>query len=293
MTSGPLAAALAYLIWGMFPLYFRQIANVPALEIIYHRSWWSFAFMFALLAATRRLAWLRAIPAQRRLLALSACSALLLAANWTLYVWAVNADRVLDASLGYFINPLISVMLGTLVLHERPRPLQWAALALAGAGVAWLTIAAGTLPWVALVLALTFAVYGLLRKIAPLGAVEGLALETLLLAPLGLVAIALLAWRGEGHFSTAEPATAAWLVSTGPFTAVPLLLFAYGARRVTLATLGVLQYATPTIQFLLGVFVYHEPFSPERGTGFALIWAALAIYSAEGLWRLRRSASAY
>ena len=292
MPAGPAAAALAYVLWGIFPLYIKQIAAVPALEIVLHRSWWSMVFVFALLALARRLAWLRGLAGQYRLLALTAASALLLSANWLLYVWAVNAGRVLDASLGYFINPLINVLLGTLLLHERPRPLQWAAVVLAAAGVVWLTAAAGTLPWVSLLLAGSFGVYGLLRKTAPLGAVEGLALETLLLAPLAGGGLVWLAWQGRGHFGSGDWVQDAWLLAAGPFTAVPLLLFGYGARRVTLATLGLLQYLGPSIQFLLGVFVYHEPFAPVRGLGFALIWSGLVVYSAEGLWRLRRSASA-
>jgi chloramphenicol-sensitive protein RarD len=288
MPAGPLAAALAYALWGIFPLYIKQIAAVPPLEIVLHRSWWSMVFVFTLLAAARRLAWLRGLGQRRRLLALTALSALLLSANWLLYVWAVNANRVLDASLGYFITPLLNVLLGTLVLHERPRPLQWLAVALAGAGVLWLTLAAGSLPWIALVLAASFGVYGLLRKTAPLGAVEGLALETLLLAPLAGGGLAWLLWQGRSSFGAGDWSTDAWLLAGGPFTAVPLLLFAFAARRVTLATLGLLQYLGPSITFLLGIFVYHEPFAPARGVGFALIWAALVVYSAEGLWRLRR-----
>jgi len=249
-------------------------------------------FVFTLLALSRRLAWLRELRRQPRTLALTALSALLLSCNWLLYVWAVNADRVLDASLGYFINPLVNVLLGALVLHERLRAWQWAAVALAASGVAWLTLAAGTLPWVSLLLAASFGFYGLLRKTAPLGAIKGLALETLLLAPLAGGAIVAFAWLGRSSFGTGSWATDAWLLAAGPFTAVPLLLFAHAARRVTLATLGLLQYLGPSLQFLLGVYVYHEPFTPLRGVGFVLIWAALVVYSAEGLWRMRRLAEA-
>ena len=292
MSSGALAAALAYCLWGIFPLYIKQVASASALEIVAHRSVWCLVFMLALLAVLKRFAWLRDALRSPRTLGVFAASALLLSANWLIYVWAVNHDRVLDASLGYFINPLFNVLLGFVVLKERPRPGQWAAVALAGAGVLWLTVGAGQLPWVALVLAASFGLYGLLRKTAPLGAIEGLTLETLVLAPLMAALMAWFVFSGEGRFLHGGAALNAWLLLAGPFTAVPLLLFAYGARRVTLATLGLLQYLGPSIQFLLGVYVYHEPFDPARLVGFGLIWAALVVYSGEGLWRLRRDAAA-
>ncbi|NRF67551.1 EamA family transporter RarD [Aquincola sp. S2] len=292
MSNGVLAAAFAYILWGIFPLYIKQVAEVPALEIVAHRSVWCLVFMLALLAVLRRFAWLREVVRQPRTLGIFTLSALLLSGNWLIYVWAVNHDRVLDASLGYFINPLVNVMLGYLVLHERPRAGQWAAVALAALGVVWLALGAGALPWISLVLAATFGCYGLLRKTAPLGAIEGLTLETLMLAPLTIALLLWFALAGPGRFAQGDWAVDGWLLLAGPFTAIPLLLFAYGARRVTLATLGLLQYLGPSIQFLLGVFVYHEPFDPARGVGFALIWAALVVYSGESLWRMRRDASA-
>ena len=294
MPSGPLTAALAYILWGLFPLYIKQIAEVPALQIVLHRSFWSLVFMAGLLALLRRFAWLPPVLRQPRTLAVFGLSSLLLAGNWLLYVWAVNADRLLDASLGYFINPLVNVVLGFAVLHERPRPLQWAAVALAAGGVLWLAVGAGHLPWISIVLALSFGLYGLLRKTATLGAVEGLALETLLLAPLAGAGLVWLALRGQGVFGQGFFGNGDWrldalLLLAGPFTAIPLLLFASGARRVSMATLGLLQYLGPSIQFVLGVFVYQEPLSSSRAVGFVLIWAALALYSAES-WRvLRRS----
>ena len=288
MPSGPLAAALAYILWGLFPIYIKQIEHIPALEIVLHRSAWSLLFMAGLLLVLRRVAWLRSALRQPRTLALFGLSALLLGCNWLLYVWAVNSGRVLDASLGHFINPLINVVLGYAVLHERPRPLQWAAVALAAGGVLWLTISAGGLPWVSLVLALSFGAYGLLRKTATLGAIEGLALETLLLAPLAVGGLLWLMASGEGHFARGSWSDSLWLLAAGPVTAIPLLLFASGARRVSMATLGLLQYLGPSIQFLLGVFVYHEHFSASRGVGFVLIWGALVIYSAESWRKLRQ-----
>ena len=288
MPSGPLAAALAYILWGLFPIYIKQVATVPALEIVLHRSAWSLVLMLGLLLVLRRFAWLRSVVGQPRTLALFALSALLLACNWLLYVWAVNAGRLLDASLGYFINPLVNVLLGYAVLHERPRPLQWAAVALAAVGVLWLALGAGHVPWVSLVLALSFGFYGLLRKTAPLGAIEGLALETLLLAPLAVGGLLWLGATGQGQFGQGDLRLDALLIAAGPATAVTLLLFASGARRVSMATLGLLQYIGPSIQFVLGVAVYHEPFSASRGIGFALIWAALALYSAASWRALRR-----
>jgi chloramphenicol-sensitive protein RarD len=239
----------------------------------------------------RQWAWVGEVVKQPRTLGIFMVSALLLSGNWLIYVWAVNNGRVLEASLGYFINPLVNVALGMLFLKERLRPAQKGALALAVAGVAWLTWTAGVPPWIALSLALSFGVYGLLRKTASLGALEGLALETALLAPLAVPALLWLSFHG-GTLSTADGPTWAWLLFAGPLTAVPLLLFAHGARRVTMATLGLLQYLAPTIQFLLAVWLFQEPLRPERLAGFALIWAALAVYSAESLWRLRQGATA-
>lgn len=287
MPSGPITAAIAYILWGLFPLYIKQLADVPALEIVLHRSTWSLVFVFGLLVLLRRFGWILPVLRQRRTLALFALSALLLACNWLLYVWAVNTGRVLDASLGYFINPLVNVVLGYAVLHERPRPVQWAAVALAASGVVWLAVGAGHLPWVSVVLAGSFGLYGLLRKTASLGAVEGLALETAMLAPLAIGGLVWLAWQGQGVFGQGELHTDMWLLAAGPLTAVPLLLFASGARRVSMATLGLMQYLSPSIQFLLGLFLYQEPFSTGRGVGFGLIWLALAIYSAES-WRVMR-----
>src|SRR5438132_4885959 len=289
MSSGVLSAALAYACWGLFPLYFRLLADVPSLEVLVHRVVWSLAFVFVLLAARRQWAWLRDTLARPRVVGAFALSALLLSANWLTYIWAVTHDHVLDASLGYFITPLVNVLLGFTVLHERLRSLQWTAVALAAAGVLWLAVQGGELPWIALVLAATFGTYALLRKTASLGALEGLALETMLLAPFAFALLAWGAWQGSGNFPSARPATNALLVGIGPITAVPLLLFAAGARRIRMATLGLLQYLAPSIQFLLGVVIFGEPFSSARLVGFGLIWTALAIYSVEG-WRQVSSA---
>ena len=293
MLPGLLSAALSYVLWGLFPLYFRQLSRVDAFAIVMHRSLWCFACVWLLLLGMRRWQWLAEVARRPRTWALFTLSALLLATNWLLYVWAVNHGQVVEASLGYFINPLVNVLLGTCVLGERPRRLQWIAVGVAAAGVAWLTLTLGRPPWIALGLAASFGGYGLLRKTAPLGPLEGLALETLVMAPIALAALLV---QGGGHvFGDARGTDIAWLMLTGPITAVPLLLFAFGARRVTMATLGTLQYVSPSLQFALGVWLYGEPLEPTRLIGFIAIWTALVLYSADGfLWmrRLRRQSAA-
>lgn len=289
MNPGVAYALLAYLAWGLFPLYFRFLAGVGAVEIVLHRVVWSLVFLLALLAGLRRWQWLAPLARQPRVLGAAALSALLLAGNWTLYVWAVMNGRVLDASLGYFINPLVNVLLGALFLHERLRPAQRIAVGLAAAGVAWLALRGPQWPWVGLAIALSFGFYGLLRKTAALGAIEGLTLETLILTPL---ALALLAWwtlQGTGGLAAHDTSTLAWLVGVGPVSAVPLLLFGAGARRIPMATLGLLQYLSPTLQLLLAVWVFDEPLRGDRLAGFALIWIGLAVYSIESLQRSRRA----
>lgn len=289
-SKGVLSAALAYACWGLFPLFFKLLGHVNPAEVVAHRTVWSLLFVLLVLAVMKRFAWMRDLLGKPRVLAAFALSALLLACNWLVYVWAVQNDHVLDASLGYFINPLVNVALGFLVLHERPRKLQWLAVGLAAAGVLWLTLQAGRLPWVALALAFSFGFYGLLRKIAPLGALEGLTLETLILTPVAIAALAWWSWQGHGALVAGDGATLALLLLAGPLTAVTLLLFASGARSIPMTTLGLLQYIAPTLQFGLGVWIFHEPFQPARLIGFALIWLALAVYSLESLWTRWRPA---
>ncbi len=282
-----LQAFFAYAIWGLFPLYFKQLHGVDAFEVIAHRTLWSLVVLLLILAVRRRWSWLGAALRNPRLIATFALSALLLSGNWLMYVWAVQNGHVVESSLGYFINPLVSVALGFLVLHERPRRLQWIAVALAAAGVLWLTISAGRLPWIALTLAVSFGFYGLMRKTAALGALEGLTLETLVLSPIALLALALWTEQGTSAFVTASPTVMVWLLLAGPITAIPLLMFAAGARRITLTMLGLMQYIAPTLQFSIGVWVYGEPLDSSKLIGFAMIWTALAAYSLEGLWRSR------
>jgi chloramphenicol-sensitive protein RarD len=269
--------------WGLFPLYFRQVASVAPLEVVLHRSVWSLGFVLVLLAVRREWAWIAGLRRQPRQVGWLAFSALLIAANWLVYVHAMQTGQVVEASLGYFINPLFNVALGVLVLHERLRRTQWIALVLACAGVAWLTWTAGRLPWIALALAGLFAVYGLVRKTATVGALEGLAVETALIAPIALPVLWWWTVTHDGALARGDVALNAWLLLSGPLTALPLLLFTAGARRLRLVTVGLLQYISPTLQFALGLWVFGEPFDRARLAGFVLIWAALALYSADAV----------
>jgi chloramphenicol-sensitive protein RarD len=293
MRTGVLSAGLAFLCWGLFPLYFHAIAEVPPLQIMVHRVLWSLLFLAVILTVRRQWSWLAALKGQPRVIISFAVSALLLSGNWLLYIWAVNNGHVIEASLGYFINPLVNVMLGYLVLKERLRGGQWAAIALAALGVLWLTWQAGHMPWIALVLAASFGGYGLMRKTAQLGALEGLSFETMILFPFALAYLVWLTLHGQNSFVTTSSDTTRWLlVASGPITAIPLLLFASGARKIPLSVLGLLQYIGPTIQLSLGIFLFHEAFTEARLIGFALIWGALALYAAEGVLASRRRAGA-
>jgi chloramphenicol-sensitive protein RarD len=286
MQLGMLFAATAYAIWGLFPLYFKALQDIPSIEILMHRIVWSLGFLAVVLASRKQWAWIASVLRQPKVLAGFTASALLLSVNWLIYIWAVNNGRVVDASLGYFINPLVSVLLGSLLLHERLRPGQWTSVALAAAGVAWLTWHGGQLPWIGLALAVSFGTYGLLRKTGALGALEGLSLETLILFPAAIGYLLMLALDDRNAFVTASTSSKWLLAAAGPITAIPLLMFGAAARRIPLSLLGLLQYIAPTLQLLLGVWLYHEPFGGARLVGFMLIWAALVLYSVEGLWRV-------
>jgi chloramphenicol-sensitive protein RarD len=288
MTRGIAAAIVAYALWGILPLYWKALQDVPAFEILCHRTIWSFVFVLLILTARRQWAWLQRARRNPRLLLTFACSACLLGLNWFTYIWAVNAGHIVDTSLGYFVNPLISVLLGVFFLRERLRLWQAIAIGIATAGVLLLTLGYGAFPWIALTLALTFGFYGLLRKTAPLGSLEGLSLEIALLSIPTLAYLVYLEWMGTSSFGHAGTTTSLLLALSGLVTAFPLLMFAYAARQVTLATVGILQYIAPTLQFLLGVFVYGEPFTQTRLVGFAAIWTALLIYSVEGIVKERR-----
>jgi chloramphenicol-sensitive protein RarD len=292
MHAGHLYTLFAFLIWGLFPLYFRMLAHVPAHEIVLHRYAWALVTMALVLALLRRWQWLKVLREQPKQLLVFAACALLLAVNAYAYVYAVHTQQVQQASLGYFINPLVNVLLGVLVLRERLSAVKWIAVALAACGVAWFTWQLGHLPWIALFLAFSFGFYGLLRKTAALGALEGLAVEALLLAPIVLPWLLLGVADGSNALVQGDATTVLLVLLVGPVTLLPLALFAAGARRLPLATVGLFQYVSPTIQLVLSVWVFHEAFDGARLVGFLFIWAGLALVSADALRQMLRQRGA-
>lgn len=292
MTRGTLAALIAYILWGLLPVYWKTVEHVPAQEILGHRIVWSLAVTLGLLALGRQWDWLKQAARRPGVLVPYLGSATLLGLNWFLYIWANNNGHIVETSLGYFINPLVNVLLGVVFLHERMRPWQWAAVGLAAAGVAYMAFGYGQFPWIALILAFSFGTYGLIRKTGGLEAIQGLTVETGLMFLPALAYLLYLNSRGTGAFGRADTTTTLLLGLAGFVTAIPLILFAYGARRVPLTTMGVLQYAAPTGQFLIGVLAYGEPFTRARLIGFSLIWIALALYTTEGIIMQRRNHAA-
>jgi chloramphenicol-sensitive protein RarD len=278
-------------LWGGFPLYWPLLKPANPIEILAHRILWSLAFVAVLLWRVHGWQRVRAVlrsPRQRSALALAA---IVITVNWTTYIWGVNTHHVLETSLGYFINPLFTILLGVVMLRERLRPMQWTAVGIGSGAIVVLTVDYGRLPWIALTLALSFGTYGYLKKLAGVGAVESLAVETGFLAVPALVTLGVLAARGSlvfGHHSTANTTL---LAGTGVITAVPLLFFAAAAIRLPLSTIGLLQYLAPVLQFLIGVLVAHEAVPPARLAGFALVWVALVILSVDGLSHSRRAAA--
>jgi chloramphenicol-sensitive protein RarD len=284
----------AFVIWGLFPIYISGLSTVGALEITAHRVAWSFVFVLAWMATRGELGQLRDAVLRPGVLVRLAGSAALISINWLAFTWAVNNDRVLDVSLGYYIGPLINVLLGIFVLSERLNRTQWIAVAFAAAGVTYLTVSTGDVPWVALTVATSFALYGLIRKTVSVDALPGLAIETVLLVPF---AAGYLLWReahGVGAFANSSVFVDVLLLVSGVITAVPLFLFSYGARLIPYSTMGVLQFIGPTLQLVVGLVVFHEHFDSHRALGFLLIWIALLIYAGHGLWyaRSRRLAAA-
>ena len=273
-----MAAVTAFVIWGLFPLYLRPLTHVPALEILAHRVAWCLVFVLGWLAWKGQLREVAVALRDRGVLAHLVLSAGLIAVNWGLYVWAVSNGRVLEASLGYFIGPLVNVLLGVVALHERLNPRQWVAVGLAAVGVGWLTLTAGGLPWVSLVLAVSFGVYGMVRKVVNV--------------PVALGFMAWLQSRGTGAFGHPPLQVSLLLAGSGLITALPLALFATGARLIPYSVVGIIQYIGPTLQLLLGVFLYGEPFAGVRAIGFCVIWIGLAVFVGDSVFRSRRTAPA-
>jgi chloramphenicol-sensitive protein RarD len=287
-----LAGAGAFMIWGVFPVYLHPLREVPALQVIAHRISWSCLFILAWMLWRGELGGLATIFTRRALLARLLLSALLISTNWLVYVWAVSHGHIVETSLGYYISPLMNVVLGIFVLRERLNPVQWFAIALAALAVVYITLEAGRPPWIAFALAVSFSLYGLVRKVISVEALPGLATETILLIPL---AAAYLIWceaSGSGALTRSGAEVAALLVGSGLVTAVPLFLFAYAARLLPYSTVGVLQYIGPSLQLACGVLLFHERFDGARAVGFVLIWLALAIYAADGVLRSRTAHAA-
>lgn len=287
--KGVLYAIGAYLLWGVLPVYWKVLQHVPSLQILSHRTTWSFVLLALVISLTKTWKPILTALKNRRSLIFFLIAALLLTANWLTYIWAVNSDFIVETSLGYFINPLVNVLFGVLFMKERLRGAQWLAITLATGGVIYLTVTFGRLPWIALLLAFTFGLYALVKKTSSLGALQGLTLETAIMFIPAVSFLLITEKIAVGAFTHINFTTDLLLIGTGVVTAFPLLLFGSAAQMIHLSTLGLLQYLAPTIQFLLGVYVYKEPFTVQSLFGFILIWVALFIYSAEGYLHYRKA----
>ena len=273
---------LAYAIWGFFPIYWKALADISPLQLICHRIVWSFLMLAVMIARSQEFRAMWQAAHSPRIVIIYTVAAVAIAGNWLLYVWAVGANQIVQISLGYFINPLLSVVLGMVVFHERLRRLQWASVALAAAGVVYLTVALDSLPWIALVLAASFGTYGLMKKLAPLGPVQGLTFETGILFIPAAAYLIVEELAGRGAFLHAGALHNLLMLGGGPVTTLPLLMFAAGVRRIPLSLVGMLQYINPTLQFAIGVMLYKEPFTRVQLVGFGLVWCALALFAVEG-----------
>ena len=289
MNKGTFSALGAYLSWGLLPIYWKVLHNISPAQIISHRVIWSFLFVALIITFRKEWKTLRITISDHRTILIYLAAAILLTFNWLVYVWGVNSDHVVETSLGYFINPLVSVFLGVIFLRERLRPGQWIPVSIAAVGVIYLAIVYGRLPWIALALATSFSFYGLVKKTAPLGSLYGLTLETgLAFLPCALFLI-VAELTGQGAFGHSTFIQNVMMVGTGIITAIPLLMFASAARQIRLVTLGILQYIAPTCQFLIGVAIYREPFNHHQLIGFSFVWLALLLFWIEGLWVYSRS----
>lgn len=274
--------ALAYTFWGFFPIYWKALSGISSLQLTCHRIVWAFLMLVAMIARSQEFGVLWRALQSPRTVAIYTVAALAIASNWLLFIWAVSVNQIVEISLGYFINPLLSVVLGMIVFHERLRPLQWVSVALAAAGVMYLTVALGALPWIALTLAASFGTYGLMKKLAPLGPVQGLTFETgILFVPAALFLI-IEQIAGRGAFIHSGSLETLLMLAAGPITTLPLLMFAAGVRHIPLSLVGMLQYINPTMQITIGVMLYNEPFTRIQLVGFGLVWSALALFAVEG-----------
>lgn len=274
----------AYVTWGLFPIYWKWLHQVDAVQLIGHRIGWSFIMLMIFILATRQYKVFRAAATHWRVFLIYTVGAFLISINWLVYVWAVNQNYIIETSLGYFINPLLSVLLGVIFLRERLRTFQWLPLALAAAGVLYLTLTYGRLPWIALALAFSFGTYGLVKKLAPLGSLYGLTLETGILFIPALIYLISVDIQGTGVFLRSSLMTNLLLIGTGLVTTIPLLMFASAAHSIPLSMVGIMQYIAPTIQFFLGVLVYKEPFDQAHLVGFGIVWIGLLLFVAENIW---------
>ena len=289
--KGLLYALGAYLAWGLFPIYWKWLHQIDAVQLIGHRIAWSFIMLMAFIFATSQFRALKEVAVKKSVLVTYSIAAVLIAINWLMYVWAVNANYIVETSLGYFINPLLSVLLGVIFLRERLRVFQWVPVLLAFCGVFYLTIAYGRLPWIALTLAFSFGTYGLVKKVAPLGSLFGLTIETGILFVPAVIYLIYAEISGSGAFLHGNPLTSLLLFGAGAVTTIPLLMFATAAKRIPLSMVGIMQYIAPTIQFLLGVLVYKEPFDHNHLIGFGIVWIALLIFIIEGFWAHNRNST--
>lgn len=281
-TKGAWYTALAYAFWSFFPIYWKFLSGISPLQLTCHRIVWSCLVLLLFTARSKEWPALRAAVRSTRVLGIYAAAAITIAVNWLIFVWAVGVGQIVQTSLGYFINPLLSVVLGVLFFRERLRPLQWGSVALAASGVLYLTVALGAPPWIALSLAASFGTYGLMKKIAPLSAVQGLVLETSILFPPAAAYLISVELAGTGALLHSGLVRDALMFGAGPLTTLPLLLFAAGVRRIPLSLVGILQYINPTMQILIAILVYHEPFSRVQLVGFGLVWAALVLFAVDG-----------
>jgi len=282
-SNGLLAAFGAFTLWGLLPLYLKALSPASPVEILCHRIVWSVVATFFLLLMSRKTGKLLHLFLDRKVMLPVILSSILISGNWITYIWAVNSNFIIEASLGYFINPLVNVLLGMIFLKERLRRGQWLAVFFAFCGVCYLTFFYGQFPWIALFLAFSFAFYGLLRKISPLPSIEGLYMETTLLSIPALVVLTYLAWHGQADFIHQNNTGRLLLIGTGVITSLPLILFAFAAHRMPLSTLGIVQYLGPTLQLCVGILVYGEDFPAKQMAGFGLVWCGIFFYVTEGI----------